>query len=144
MEQTLKDVLIEREHWNLLDSGQVAASIGLVNGQTCFVPYTLAMKKIFPNQNLPITRVIYPKLEVRFSEVLCEDKFFLGLVEKIDQSNNQKFAFEPRDFPWNSFMQIIEVAQQYFVVERKNQWWKINNLALVNVREIYLREPSKA
>lgn len=138
-ESTLKEILLERERWNFLDFGQVAARIGIVDGETCFVPYTLAMKKIFPDQNLPIKRIVNPGMEIRFSRVLCEDKFFLGLIEKFAATADLKSSFEPDDFPWDVFMRIVEVEQQHFVVERKNYLWRVNNLALTNIGEIALR-----
>jgi hypothetical protein len=139
MERSLKDILIERENWNYFDWSQTCARIGLIDGETCFVPYTLAMKKVFTNCNLPLRRVITSGDEVKFSKDLCADKYFLGLVSKENVESTPLALRNSQEFPWGSFMRIVLLSQQYFVVEQEITRWKINNLALTNIKEIFLR-----
>ncbi len=140
MELRLKDILTDREHWNFFDWSQGSARIGLVDGETCFVPFTLAMKKLFANQHLPIHRVIRPGVEIKFSQVLCEDKFFLGLVSKESKKTEPCGLSNSQDFPWEEFMRIVTVAQHYFVAEQEITLWRVNNLVLTNINEIFLHD----
>jgi len=140
MELSLKDILVKRENWSYFDWGQTCARIGLVDGETCFVPYTLAMKKVFTNRNLPISCVIALGTEIKFSKTLCSDRYFLGLISKESAGTAPTVLTNSEEFPWESFMQIAQLSQQCFIAEQGATRWRINSLALMNIKEIFLRD----